>query len=94
MNYFCFKGVQPVAAQAFNLYKRDLQQRYLELLYIDEREYENANEEELVELRNALTEIPEEYPPNTSLADNIAVSQVGVNSYANAEPLLDRLVIF
>lgn len=86
--------MQPVAAQAFKLYKRDLEQRYRELQYINQREYQNADDEELEELRNALTSIPEEYPPEPSLADSIAVSQVGVNSYANAEPLLDRLVIF
>lgn len=76
------------------MYKRDLEQRYRELLYINEREYDNADKEELEELRNALTPIPEEYPPQPSLADSIAVSQVGLNSYANAQPLLDRLVIF
>lgn len=86
--------MQPVAAQAFNLFRQDLEQRYNELMYIQQREYQNAEEEELEELRNALIQIPEEYPPKSSLADSIAVSQAGVNSYANAHPLLDRLVIF
>ncbi|XP_026314687.1 uncharacterized protein LOC113226317 [Hyposmocoma kahamanoa] len=85
-------GVQPVATQIFNLYKRDLEQHYQEILYIQEREYEGADEEELEELRNAVTQIPDEYSPKPTLADSIAVSQVGANSYVTAVTLLDRMV--